>query len=60
MKNWFSQSNNGKKSQAKRTRKIKQIELNEDEDELETGGQSILTNMVEQEVIDNYLNFTFF
>lgn len=47
------QSNNAKKTPAKRTRKVKQIKIldEEDERELEAAGQSILTNMVEQEVI---------
>lgn len=52
-KNLFSlQSNGGKKSQAKRAKKVKQIEILEDDEdqELETAGQSILPNMVEQEV----------
>ncbi|XP_055313583.1 zinc finger protein 3 homolog isoform X2 [Sitodiplosis mosellana] len=45
-------SNSGKKSQAKRTKKVKQIEILEDDDEreLEAAGQSILPNMVEQEI----------
>lgn len=46
------QSNTVKKLQPKRTKKVKQIEVMDDDDEreLEVAGQSILPNMVEQEV----------
>ncbi|XP_031634575.1 zinc finger protein 436 [Contarinia nasturtii] len=45
-------SNTGKKSQSKRTKKVKQIPIIEEDDgsELEVAGQSILPNMVEQEI----------
>lgn len=51
-KNIFFQTNISKKTPAKRTKKVKQIKILDDEDEreLEAAGQSILSNMVEQEV----------
>lgn len=46
------QSNTGRKTQSKRTKKAKQVEITEEDDEheLEVAGQSILQNVVEQEV----------
>lgn len=48
------QANNAKKTPAKRTKKVKQIKILEEDDdeerELEAAGQSILSDMVEQEV----------
>lgn len=47
----FLQSGNMKKSQSKKAKKAKQeIVADDDERELEAAGQSILPNMVEQEV----------
>lgn len=50
----FFQANNTKKAPAKRSKRVKQIKIldedDEDDRELEAAGQSILPNMVEQEV----------